>query len=98
MIPKVENPFAWIVVLNAIRMVTGSNIKNPYLIETIYERRKNSNLNVPSDGTKATYDNTFSIKTYSPAKLSRYFTIFKDIYFQMPRLIEIFTPSKGKLR
>ena len=39
MIPKVENPFAWIVVFNAIRMVTGSNIKKPYLIETIYERR-----------------------------------------------------------
>ena len=62
------------------------------------KEEKNYNLNVPSDGTKATYDNTFSIKTYSPAKLSRYFTIFKDIYFQMPRLIEIFTPSKGQLR
>ena len=72
--------------------------KKPYLIETIYERRQNSNLNVPSDGTKATYDNKFIINTYSPAKLSRYFTIFKDIYFQMPQLIEIFTPSKGQLR
>ena len=33
MIPKVENPFAWIVVLNAIRMVTGSNIKKPFMKE-----------------------------------------------------------------
>ena len=30
------------------------------------KEEKNSNLNVPSDGTKATYDNTFSIKPIPP--------------------------------
>ena len=33
MIPEVENPFAWIVMLNAIRMVTGSNIKKTYIYQ-----------------------------------------------------------------
>ena len=60
MIPKV-------VVFNAIRLVTGSNINKPISKRNyLLKKGKKSNINVHSDGTKATYDNTFSIKTYSP--------------------------------
>jgi hypothetical protein len=56
MIPKV-------VVLNAIRMVTKSNINKPISKRNyLLKKKKNSNINVHSDGTKATYNNTFSIK------------------------------------